>query len=152
MVPVVTLPATGRLVGLDWGERRIGVALPDEMQVIASPLGALVRRAGKRVPFPRLDEMLRDREPVGFVVGLPITPGGTEEAAAAEARAMGEALARRTGLPVAWFDERMSTARALRLVREQGGSTAGRREDVDALAASIVLQQFLEWRRAGGGA
>jgi putative Holliday junction resolvase len=61
---------------------------------------------------------------------------------------MAEGIARRTGLPVELWDERMSTARALAAIREQGGSTRGRRENVDALAAAVVLQHFMEARRA----
>ena len=87
--------------------------------------------------------------PVGVVVGLPLTPAGDEGPSAAEARAVAALVAGRTGLPVELQDERLSTARALRLVREQEGSTRGRREDVDALAAAVLLQGFLDARRAG---
>jgi putative Holliday junction resolvase len=142
------LPSSGRLLAVDWGDVRIGLALSDETQVLASPLETLVRRPGKRFPMPRFLELVAEHGPVGLVVGLPLTAEGEEGASAAAARALAEALARRTTLPVALWDERMSTARALAAIREQGGSVRGRREDVDALAASIVLQHFLESRRS----
>jgi len=142
------LPTTGRLLAVDWGDVRIGLALSDETQVLASPLETLVRRRGKRFPMPRFLELIARHAPVGLVVGLPLTPEGEEGASAVAARELAGALGRRTALPVALWDERMSTARALAAVREQGGSTRGRREDVDALAASVVLQHFLESRRA----
>jgi putative Holliday junction resolvase len=82
------------------------------------------------------------------VVGLPLTPEGTEGSSAVAAREMAELVGRRTALPVELWDERMSTARALGAIREQGGSTRGRKEDVDALAAAVVLQHFLDARRA----
>lgn len=142
------LPSTGRLIAADWGDVRIGLALSDESQVLASPLETLVRRPGKRFPMPRFLELVAEHRPVGVVVGLPLTGEGTEAASAAAAREMAEGIGRRTGLPVELWDERMSTARALAAIHEQGGSTRGRREDVDALAAAVVLQQFLEARRA----
>jgi len=144
----VALPRAGRLIAVDWGDVRIGLALSDESQVLASPLDTLVRRAGKRFPMSRFLELVAQHHPVGVVVGLPLSGEGAEERSAAAARQMAEAITRRTGLPVELWDERMSTARALAAIREQGGSTRGRREEVDALAAAVVLQHFMEARRA----
>lgn len=142
------IPTRGRILGVDWGEVRIGLALTDETQTLASPLETLSRRRGKRVPMPRLLELATGHAAVGAVVGLPLTPDGDEGASAAAARDLADTIARRTGLPVELWDERMSTARALRAVREQKGSTRGRKEDVDALAAAVLLQHYLEARRS----
>jgi putative Holliday junction resolvase len=142
------LPSSGRLLALDWGEVRIGIALSDETQTLASPAATLVRRAGKRFPMPRLLELVAEHAPVGVVVGLPLTGEGEEGESAAAARELAAGVARRTGLPVALWDERMSTARALAAIREQGGRTRGRKEDVDALAAAVLLQHYLDARRA----
>jgi putative holliday junction resolvase len=141
------IPTTGRILAVDWGEIRIGLALSDETQTLATPLETLVRRAGKRFPMPRLLELAADHAPVGVVVGLPLSPEGTETASAASARVLAEAIGRRTRLPLELWDERMSTARALGAVRQQGGSTRGRKSDVDALAAAVLLQHFLDARR-----
>lgn len=143
------IPPHGRILAIDWGEIRIGLSLSDELQMLASPFETLVRRRGKRFPMPRLLEVVAAHAPVGVVVGLPLTPAGDEGPSAAEARAVATLVEARTGLPVELRDERLSTARALRLVREQEGSTRGRREDVDALAAAVLLQGFLDTRRAG---
>ena len=143
------IPPYGRILAIDWGEIRIGLSLSDELQMLASPLETLVRRRGKRFPMPRLLELVAAHAPVGVVVGLPLTPAGDEGPSAGEARAVATLVEGRTGLPVELQDERLSTARALRLVREQEGSTRGRREDVDALAAAVLLQGFLDARRAG---
>jgi len=94
------LPSSGRLIALDWGDVRIGLALSDESQILASPLETLVRRAGKRFPMPRFLELVAEHRPVGAVVGLPLTGEGTEEASAAAAREMANAIGRRTGLPI----------------------------------------------------
>jgi putative Holliday junction resolvase len=144
------LPTAGRLLAVDWGDVRIGLALSDESQVIATPLVTLVRRPGKRFPMPRLLELVAEHGPVGVVVGLPLTGEGDEGVSAVRARELADAIGRRTGLPLVLWDERMSTARALAAIREQGGSTRGRREDVDALAAAVLLQHYLESRRARG--
>ena len=143
------LPSPGRLISVDWGEVRIGLALSDESQFLATPLETLVRRPGKRFPMLRFTSIIAEHRPVGVVVGLPLTGEGREEASAASARELAGTIAVRTGLPVELWDERMSTARALGLIREQGGTTRGRREDVDALAAAVLLQHFLDTRRGG---
>jgi putative holliday junction resolvase len=143
------LPSPGRLISVDWGEVRIGLALSDESQFLATPLETLVRRPGKRFPMPRFTAIIAEHRPVGVVVGLPLTGEGREEASAVSARELAGTIAARTGLPVELWDERMSTARALGLIREQGGTTRGRREDVDALAAAVLLQHFLDARRGG---
>jgi putative Holliday junction resolvase len=143
----MSLPNSGRLLGIDWGEIRIGLALSDETQTLASPLETLVRRAGKRLPMPRLLELTSLHQPVGIVMGLPLSPDGNEEESASAARDMAATIARRTGLPLEFWDERMSTARALVAVWEQGGSTRGRKAKVDALAAAVLLQHFLDARR-----
>lgn len=141
------LPATGRLLALDWGEVRIGIAVCDETQLIASPLATLTRRPGKRFPMPKFLELVEREAAAGLVVGLPLTPEGDEGPAAERARAMAALAAQRSGLPVDFVDERFSTARALGTVRDLQGSIRGRKGDVDALAATILLQQYLEIRR-----
>lgn len=143
----MSLPPTGRLLAVDWGEVRIGLALSDETQTLATPLETLVRRRGKRFPLGRFLELVGEHAPVGVVVGLPLTGEGDEEESAASARELAATLADRGGLPVALWDERMSTARALATIREQGGSTRGRRDDVDSLAAAVLLQHYLDARR-----
>ena len=143
----MTIPTTGRLLAVDWGELRIGLALSDESQVLATPLETLHRREGKRLPMPRFLELVALHHPVGLVVGLPLSSEGTEGDSARAAREMAATLERRTGLPLELWDERMSTARALAAIREQGGSTRGRKADVDALAAAVLLQHFLDARR-----
>jgi len=140
---------TGRLLGVDWGERRIGLALSDESQTLAQPLATLTRRPGKRVPMAQLVGHITQHRVVGVVVGLPLDEAGAEGDAARAARALAEGIGRRASIPVALWDERMTTARVLAAVRELGGSTRGRKADVDALAAALLLQHYLDARRGG---
>jgi putative Holliday junction resolvase len=141
------IPRTGRLLALDWGEVRIGVAVSDETQLIASPRTTLTRRAGKRFPMPSFLALIEQEQPVGLVVGLPLTSEGTEGPSAVRAREMGTLAAERSGLPLEFVDERFSTARVLGTIRELGGSTRGRKEAVDAHAAAVLLQGYLDMRR-----
>jgi putative Holliday junction resolvase len=143
----VTIPPAGRILAVDWGERRIGLALSDETQTIASPLGTILRRAGKRFRMPEFLAHVTTHRPVGLVVGLPLTPEGDDGPSAVAARELAMQLGARTYLPVELVDERMTTARAHAAIREQDGSTRGRRDEVDALAATILLQHYLETRR-----
>ncbi len=134
---------------MDWGARRIGLALSDETQTIAQPLTTLTRRAGRRFPMSRLLVLLEERGVAGVIVGLPLDAAGSEGEAAVAARALGADVARRSGRPVALWDERFTTARALQSVREMGGTTRGRKGDLDALAAALLLQHYLDARRGG---
>jgi putative Holliday junction resolvase len=138
---------TGRLLGVDWGERRIGLALSDETQTLAQPLTTLTRRTGKRFPMREFLTLLDRHAVTGVVVGLPLDAAGVEGDAAGAARALASAIAQRSGKPVELWDERFSTARALAAVRQMGGTTKGRKGDVDALAATLLLQHYLDARR-----
>ena len=144
---MATIPHAGRILALDWGEIRFGVARSDETQFLASPLETLTRRAGKRFPMPRFLELVAEAEAVGIVVGLPLALDGSEGSNAVAARELADQVGQRTALPVELVDERFTTTAALDAIREVGGSTRGRKGDVDALAASILLQGFLDMRR-----
>jgi len=137
----------GRLLGIDWGEKRIGIALSDESRSIAQPLTTLTRRSGKRFPMRDLLTLAEQHAVTGFVVGLPLESDGSAGDPAAAARALAADTGRVATLPVTLWDERMSTARALKTVQELGGSTRGRKGDVDAMAAAILLQHYLDAQR-----
>ena len=141
--PVAALPPRGRLLAVDWGERRIGLAVSDPTGTIASPAGFIVRRAGKRPPIAELLRRAQELEARGFVLGLPLDGNGDDTPRATEVRGIAEELVKRSGLAVRLVDERFTTAAALRAVREMGGSTRGRKGDVDSLAATMLLQHAL---------
>jgi putative Holliday junction resolvase len=133
----------GRWMAIDWGERRIGLAISDPTGTIASPAGVIERRAGKRAPVAELVRRAAALEARGVVMGLPLDGNGDETGRSIECRRVAAELARRTALPVALLDERYTTAVALRAVRDMGGRTRGRQGEVDALAATVLLQQAL---------
>lgn len=142
------LPAGGKLLAIDWGEKRIGLAISDAEQRIAHPLGTLTRRLGRRFPMSQLRVHLDAHQPVGVLVGLPLEESGEEGPNAEKARLTGELVRSKSGIPVSFFDERMTTARALRAVRDLGGTTRGRREEIDPLAATVLLQTYLDANRS----
>jgi len=140
----MTRESRGRLMAIDYGERRVGLAISDPTGTIASPAGTIVRRAGKRPPVAEILRRADVLEARGFVLGLPLDGNGDETPRSREVRLVAEALARRSGKSVELVDERYTTATALRAVREMGGSTRGRKGDVDALAAAVLLQRVLD--------
>ena len=95
-----------RVLGVDLGERRIGLALSDPTGTLATPLPTLVRRAGKRVPLAKIEELAREHGVEQLVFGLPLDLAGSEDEWCAAVRASGNALATRLGIPVAFVDER----------------------------------------------
>jgi len=141
-----------RYLALDWGERRIGLAISDPSGTIASPAGHILRRAGKRPPIAEVMRRAEALDVEGFVVGLPLDEAGGETERSREVRAVGAALESRTGLPVILVDERYTTAIALRTVRELGGKTRDRAGDVDSLAATVLLQHALRLAEQAGTA
>jgi putative Holliday junction resolvase len=135
--------ALGRYLAVDYGQKRVGLAISDELGIIASPAGYIARRAGKRPPLPEIVRRAEALGAKGFVIGLPLDGNGDETDWTREVRAVGAELEKRTGLPVRFLDERYTTSASLRAVREMGGSTRGRKGDVDAMAAAILLQNAL---------
>lgn len=138
-----------RVLGIDFGERRIGLAVSDPTGTIASPLETVLRRAGKRPPLRRIEEVARGYSVERLVVGLPLDLRGNETPWCGEVRAMGDELAARMEVPVDYVDERMTSVRAERAVRSIG-LPKGLREQkgrIDAAAAALILQSWLDRQR-----
>jgi len=137
-----------RILGIDYGERRIGLALSDPTATIAQPLPTLTRRRGKRPPVQAIAEIVRTNDVAHVVIGLPLTLAGDENEWTAEVRAFGNALAERAGVPVTYIDERFTSVRAEQAVRASGLKRSQREEKarVDAAAAILILQAFLDRR------
>jgi putative holliday junction resolvase len=142
-VPVIDPDTTGRLAGVDYGTVRIGIAVTDFEQRLASPYENYTRRgeAADAAYFRRLASEERiDR----FVVGLPVHLSGNESAKSLEARRFGEWLAKVTGRPVEFFDERYTSSEAEQLLIGMGLTKKRRKEKLDKLAAQILLTAYLE--------
>jgi putative Holliday junction resolvase len=134
----------GRLLGLDIGSRRIGVAVSDEQGLIASPVG-YVRRGAQEAAG--LAEQIQRWGPVGLVVGLPVGLSGREGPQAADVRSFAEEELEQFGLPVRYLDERLTTTIAERALIASGTRRSARKEQVDAMAAAVILQGYLDAER-----
>jgi putative Holliday junction resolvase len=143
-----SMETTGkRYMGLDVGERRIGIAFSDEEGLVATPRDTL-RRQSLEKDLATLGRLARSEGAAGIVVGLPISMDGSEGREAQKVREFISALGRESGLPVTPWDERLSTVAAERALVAQDVSRARRREVVDRVAAALILQSYLDFRRS----
>jgi putative Holliday junction resolvase len=145
---VVPFPDRGRLLGLDYGTKRVGLALSSDEQTIATPLETYPRRDAHQ-DERYLVQIVAEHRVVGLVVGLPVHISGDEGEKAREARAFGEWAAAVTQRPVRFADERYTTALADEHLRAAHLSPKKRQALRDKLAAQILLQGFLESHRRG---
>ena len=136
-------------MGIDFGERRTGIALSDPTGTLATPLETLERRAGKRPPLKALEALARKHEVNRIVVGLPLDLRGKENSWCHQVRRAADELGRRLGTPVEYIDERLSSVRARRAVREIGLQKGARESKgrVDRAAAALILQAWLDARK-----
>lgn len=139
-----------RILGIDYGERRIGVALSDPTALIAQPLPTLQRRRGKRPPVAAVLRLIEEHEVAEVVLGLPLTPSGEESDWTREVRDFGSKITERAAVPVHYIDERMTSARAERTIRSLGLPRSAREDKarIDAAAAVLILQAWLDRSRA----
>jgi putative Holliday junction resolvase len=138
------LPPKAPIVGLDLGEKTIGVAVSDTGRMIASPL-ALIRRTQFTKDATALFKLMESRGAGGIVVGLPVNMDGTEGARCQSARAFARNLLRLRDIPIAFWDERLSSAAVNRmLIGEADVNRARRAEVVDKAAAAWILQGALD--------
>ncbi len=138
-----------RLLALDVGERRIGVAVSDSLGILASPLTTINRSSEERDSRAVLD-LAAEHEVGGIVVGIPYSLSGERGPQALAVERFRDALAARAGVPVIDQDERYSTVEAERLLRETGVEPSRDRARVDAAAAAVVLQSYLDAGRVTG--
>lgn len=136
----------GRVLGVDLGERRIGLALSDPLGLIASPLAVLERSGDPAADHRAIVAAARDAGAGRIVVGLPLSLGGGEGPAARAVRAEMEAIGA-LGLPVEAHDERLTTVTAERVLAAGGVRGPARRRRVDKVAAAVILQSWLDGRR-----
>ena len=142
------LPKGARLLGFDLGEKTIGLALSDTLLSIATPLETL-RRGKFAADAEKLKTIVHQHQVGGFVVGLPVNMDGSEGPRCQSVRAFAHNLLQRIGLPLAFWDERLSTAAVTRTMIDADLSRARRAELVDKLAAAYILQGFLDRLKSG---
>jgi putative Holliday junction resolvase len=141
-----------RALGLDLGARRIGVAVSDRSGTIASPLTVVVRGKRRAEDHRRIAALVAEEEAEVLVVGLPLSLDGSMGPAARAAAAEVEQLASVVGVPVETVDERLTTVTAEGALRQAGVKGQSRRQVVDKVAAAVLLQAWLDRRRAARSA
>jgi putative Holliday junction resolvase len=142
-------PALGRVLGLDPGQARIGVAISDPARRVAIPLGTV--RTGPPHDLMTIGSLVREHDVVELVVGLPLELSGRRGPAATQAEAFAEALRQAFGLPVTMQDERLSTVEAERGLKAAGTTGRERRRVIDRSAATVILQAYLDRTRGAAG-
>ena len=137
------LPPMRPLIGLDLGTKTIGTAVSDRLLTVATA-GATIRRSKFTADAQAILALARDREAAGLVLGLPLNMDGSEGPRAQSSRAFARNLERLTGLPILFWDERLSTVAAERALLEADTSRKRRAEIIDSVAAGIILQGLLD--------
>jgi len=143
------MPDPGRIVAIDYGRRRVGVAVSDPTGTIAFPLKTIDRKAIGGSLEDALREIVRDAEASRLIVGLPLTESGMRGDMAREVEAFVERLASGIDCPVETWDERLSSARAVRAIHEMGGRIGQEKGRIDRIAAVFILQGYLDASRGG---
>ena len=144
LVALSDLPASGPLLGLDPGSKTIGLAACDGGRLIASPVETLSRGRKLAPALERLLAIYDARGAAGMVMGLPLNMDGSEGPRAQAARALAWNILKARDIPIALFDERLSSAQAERAMLEADLSRARRAESIDASAAAIILQSAID--------
>jgi putative holliday junction resolvase len=136
---------SGRILGLDVGSKRIGIAVSDPLGITAQGLETLQRK-NKRHDLAALEQIIRNYQVQEIVVGLPLRMSGAEGTQSGKMQEFADELRRRFGLPVHLWDERLTSAEANRLLREADLSIEKRAKAVDRMAAVLILQGWMESR------
>ena len=140
-----TVPHVGRLAGIDYGTVRVGIAISNPGQTIASPFENYTRRS-EELDSQFFQAFIADESIVGFVIGLPIHLSGDESPKSVEARAYGKWLGGLTGLPIAFHDERYTSVDAEAHLMSANLTKKRRKARLDMLAAQMILRSYIEKR------
>jgi putative Holliday junction resolvase len=136
------------VIGLDYGSRTVGVSVTDALGITVQPLETITRKEENKLrrTCARVEQIIKELGVTEIVVGLPLHLNGEESASSAKAQAFGEMLHRRTGLDVHYQDERLTTVEADEILEETGVQAKDRKTYIDAVAASLILEDFLAAR------
>lgn len=140
---IMNLMKHGRIMSLDYGEVRIGIAMSDLLQTIASPFETY-RRKEQEQDIAYLSKLAKENEVVKIVVGLPLNMDGTEGERAQKTREFGEKLKEKAGVDIVFIDERLSSVEAEEMLIQSGMRREKRKEVIDKIAAAIILESYLK--------
>ena len=135
-----------RVIGLDYGTKTVGVAVSDEMKLIAQPLLTIERKQANKLrqTYAAIEKIIEEQDVELIVLGYPKNMNNTEGERAQATNEFKEALERRTGLQVVLVDERLITVEADRILEDTGVAKSSRKEHIDKMAAAIILQNYLD--------
>lgn len=135
-----------RLMGLDYGNVHVGVALSDELGMTAYPLEVIKRKDSNKLrkTFARIEEIAREYKVDKIIIGLPLNMDDSESEISKTVIDFSENIKRRTGLPVELWDERLSTLEATDILKEAGIKVQDRKTYIDKIAASFILRRYME--------
>lgn len=138
-----------RILGLDFGSRTVGVAVSDALLLTAQAVETIERKDENKLrkTCARIEELISQYEVSSIVLGLPKNMNNTEGERAEKTKEFGEMLERRTGLPVIFWDERLTTAAAEMVLMESGVRRENRKAVIDQVAACLILQGYLDWKK-----
>lgn len=133
-------------MGLDYGDKTVGVAVSDELLITAQPVTTVEReRSNKlRKTYQQLEAIIEEYEVEKIVIGKPLNMNGTEGERVEKTRAFSDELKKRTGLEIVEVDERLTTTEADRILEDTGVALSGRKAHIDKMAAAIILQTYLD--------
>jgi putative Holliday junction resolvase len=137
-----------RVLGVDLGSKRIGIAVSDRSGTIATPLTVVARSGDVAADHRRIRALVEEEAAERVVIGLPLNMNGSSGPAATSAVAESRALATVVGVPVETHDERRTTVTAQAVLRERGVRAKGQRNEIDKIAAAVMLQSWLDSQRA----
>lgn len=149
--PATTIPP-GRVAGIDYGRKRIGIAICDAARIIASPFAMHEPGGDEAAEAAFFRRLVRDEEIVGFVVGLPLHADGSDSKMSVEVEKFGAWLAEVTGRPLVFQDERFTSVEAAGKLAGHGLSRGRKKARTDAIAAQILLSDWLESQASGSPA
>ena len=138
-----------RILGLDFGSKTVGVAVSDGLLLTAQGIETIERKdeSKLRKTCARIEELIAEYEATEIVLGLPKNMNNTEGERVEKTKAFGEMLERRTGLPVHYWDERLTTVAAEQILMESGVRRENRKAVIDKVAAGLILQGYLDCLR-----
>ncbi len=139
-----------RIMGLDYGSKTVGVAISDELMITAQPVITIERKSENKLrkTLAKIEELIKEYEVSFVVLGYPKNMDNSEGERVTATKEFKEHLERRTGLEVILQDERMSTVESERILMEAGVRREHRKEYVDKMAAAVILQSYLDRRKA----
>jgi putative Holliday junction resolvase len=140
--PEASLDSTGRLLAIDLGTRRVGVAVSDHLRITIKPLPAIERRSWKDL-LRRIVALVQNFDARGLVIGLPLRLDGVEGSAAQDARSVADKFQRSLDIPVHLQDERLTTLEAASDLRSAGRSEPEIEDEIDSAAAALILRDFI---------